>query len=87
MAPVTPLHKARERSFAEARIALLRARGTSLAAIARLLGFDPSFISHVNAGRRAATTASRRVERALARALGLSLREAFPERYRRGRAA
>jgi transcriptional regulator with XRE-family HTH domain len=75
MAPGTPLDKARERSIAEARAALLRARGITLKALAKRLGVDRSLISHVNAGRKR----SRRVEQAIARELGLALRDAFPE--------
>ncbi len=77
MAPDSPLDKARSRSYPEARVALLRERGVTLSQIATALGFDRSWVSHVNAGRYRSPRL--RVERAIAKACGLSLREAFPE--------
>ena len=77
MAPGSPLDKAqsRPRTRGEARRALLRERGISLSDIARDLGKNLSVVSRVNGGQRR----SREIEGAIARALGLSLREAFPE--------
>jgi transcriptional regulator with XRE-family HTH domain len=77
MALDSPLDKARTRSYPAIRIAMLRERGTTLAAIAEQLGVGRSWLSHVNAGRY--RSPKLRVERAIARALGLSLRQAFPE--------
>jgi lambda repressor-like predicted transcriptional regulator len=84
MAPHTPLDKAvsQPRTRGEARRALLRARGVTLAALARQLGCHLSIVSRVNAAKkRSAST-----ELAIARALGLELTQAFPEWYgaRRG---
>jgi transcriptional regulator with XRE-family HTH domain len=75
--PRTPLDRAqaRPRTRGEARRALLRERGVSLSDIARDLGKNLSVVSRVNGGQRR----SREIEAAIARALGLSLREAFPE--------
>ena len=77
MAPGSPLDKAqsRPRTRGEARWDLLRERGISLSDIARDLGKNLSVVSRVNRGQRR----SRDIEEAIARALGLSLREAFPE--------
>ena len=77
MAPGSPLDKAqsRPRTRGEARRDLLRERGISLSDIARDLAKNLSVVSRVNRGQRR----SRDIEEAIARALGLSLREAFPE--------
>ena len=79
MAPGSPLDKAqsRPRTRGEARRALLRERGTSLSDIARDLGKDLSVVSRVNNGQRR----SREIEAAIAHALALSVRDAFPEWY------
>ena len=79
MAPGSPLDKAqsRPRTRGEARRALLRERGVSLSDIARDLGKNLSVVSRVNAGQRR----SREIEAAIAHALGLPVREAFPEWY------
>ena len=79
MAPGTPLDKAqsRLRTRGEARRALLRERGISLSDIARELGKNLSVVSRVNGGQRR----SREIEGAIARQLGLSVRDAFPEWY------
>jgi hypothetical protein len=79
MAPGSPLDKAqsRPRTRGEARRALLRDRGVSLSAIARALGKNLSVVSRVNGGQRR----SRLIEQAIARHLGLSVGEAFPEWY------
>ena len=79
MAPGSPLDKARSRprTRGEARRALLRERGVSLSAIARELGKNLSVVSRVNAGLRR----SQAIEHAIARRLGLSVSEAFPEWY------
>ena len=77
MAPESPLDKAQSqpRTRGEARRALLRERGISLSDIARHLGKNLSVVSRVNGGQRR----SREIEAAIARYLGLSVREAFPE--------
>jgi transcriptional regulator with XRE-family HTH domain len=77
MAPTGPLDKAQSqpRTRGEARRALLRERGISLSDIARDLGKNLSVVSRVNGGQRR----SREIEAAIARHLGLSVREAFPE--------
>ena len=77
MAAGSPLDKAlsRPRTRGEARHDLLRARGISLSDIARDLGKNLSVVSRVNRGQRR----SRQIEEAIARAIGLSVREAFPE--------
>jgi transcriptional regulator with XRE-family HTH domain len=79
MAPGSPLDKAqsRPRTRAEARRDLLRDRGVSLSDIARDLGKNLSVVSRVNRGQRR----SRDIEEAIAHALGLSVRDAFPEWY------
>ena len=79
MSPGSPLDKAqaRPRTRGEARRALLRERGISLSAIARALGKNLSVVSRVNGGQRR----SREIEGAIARQLGLSMTEAFPEWY------
>jgi lambda repressor-like predicted transcriptional regulator len=79
MAPGSPLDKAQSqpRTRREARLALLRERGVSLSDIARELDKNLSVVSRVNGGQRR----SREIEAAIARALGLSVREAFPEWY------
>jgi lambda repressor-like predicted transcriptional regulator len=59
-------------------MALLRDRGISLSDIARDLGKNLSVLSRVNHGQRR----SREIEAAIARALGLSVADAFPEWYR-----
>jgi lambda repressor-like predicted transcriptional regulator len=68
---------AQSRTRGEARRALLRARGLTLAALARRIGCHLSTVSRVNAG----TKRSAAVERAIARALGLAPGVAFPEWY------
>ena len=79
MAPGSPLDKAqsRPRTRGEARRDLLRERGISLSDIARDLGKNLSVVSRVTRGQRR----SREIEEAIAQALGLSVREAFPEWY------
>ena len=67
--------RARPRTFGEARLTLLRERRVSLAVIARALGVDISSVSRVNQGTRR----SRAIEREIARQLGLSVAQAFPE--------
>jgi len=67
--------QARQRTRGEARLDLLRARGASLTGIARELGKDLSTVSRVNRGERR----SELIEREIARRLGLSASEAFPE--------
>jgi transcriptional regulator with XRE-family HTH domain len=62
------------------RKALLRQRNRTLKELARRLGVSLGHVSRVVSGERH----SPRIERAVARALGLSLREAFPEWYGRG---
>jgi transcriptional regulator with XRE-family HTH domain len=78
-----PLSQRRTRG--EARRALLRARGVTLAALARELGCHLSTVSRVNAGKKRSAV----VEAAIARRLGLTIDDAFPEwgvaRVRRGR--
>ena len=66
---------ARQRTRGEARLALLHERGASLSGIARELGKDLSTVSRVNRGERR----SGAIEQAIARRLGLSAPEAFPE--------
>lgn len=74
-----PLDKIRESmSYADARVALLKSRGVTISMIARALGVDRSYVSHVNAGRR--RSPGLRVEREIAKRCALSLRDAFPER-------
>lgn len=82
MAARTPLDKAlsEPRSRGEARRALLRARGLTLADLARDLGCHLSVVSRVNAAKKRSAT----IERAIARGLGLRVQEAFPEWYARG---
>lgn len=80
MASGITLDKARtERSYPEIRVALLHERGSSLRTIAARLGIDRAYVSRVNSGIKGGP-AARRVERAIARELGLLLRDAFPER-------
>jgi lambda repressor-like predicted transcriptional regulator len=67
--------RARPRKWAEARAILLKERGVSLAKVARALGKDLSSVSRVNRGQRR----SQGIEAAIARRLGLSVEEAFPE--------
>ena len=67
--------RVRRRTYGEARVVLLRERGSSLSAIARSLGLDLSFVSRVNGGSRH----SRDVQEKIAFRLGLRLRDAFPE--------
>ena len=71
------------RTRGEARRALLRAGGLTLAELARRLGCHLSIVSRVNAAKKRSAT----VERAIAQALELPLPVAFPEWYgvRRGR--
>ena|SRR5216684_3609903 len=66
---------AQSRTPGEARRSLLRARGLTLAALARELGCDLSVVSRVNAGKKRSAL----VERAIAHRLGLPLERAFPE--------
>jgi transcriptional regulator with XRE-family HTH domain len=77
----SPIDKARERrkSFGEARLLLLRERGVSLTDIAHSLGIGVSSVSRVNRGERR----SRATEGEIARRLGLTEAEAFPEWRRR----
>ena len=56
----------------------LRIRGTSLAQIARDLGVSETSMSLVGRGKHR----SRRIERAIAEALGTSPEELYPERYK-----
>jgi transcriptional regulator with XRE-family HTH domain len=79
MAADTPLDRvvSQPRTNGDARRALLRARGLTLAAIARRLGLHLSTVSRVNAAQKRSAS----VERALARGLGLTLAQAFPEWY------
>lgn len=79
MAGDTPLDKAlsQPKTMGEARRALLRARGFTLADVARELGCHLSIVSRVNAAKKR----SGPVERAIARRLGLRLGDAFPEWY------
>ena len=85
MAADTPLDKvvSQPRTRGEARRALLRARGVTLADVGRQLGCHLSIVSRVNAAKKRSAS----VERALARALGLRLPQAFPEWYGARRAA
>lgn len=80
----TPLDAAlsQPRTRGEARRALLRARGLTLADVARQLRCHLSIVSRVNAGKKRSAS----VERAIARRLGLALGQAFPEWYGAGRA-
>ena len=79
MAADTPLDKmlSQPRTRGEARRDLLRARGLTLADVARELGRHLSIVSRVNAAKKR----SGPVERAIARHLGLRLGQAFPEWY------
>lgn len=65
------------RTLGEARLALLRAEGLTLSALARELERDVSLVSRVVAGKQR----SRFVEQALARKLGMQLWALFPERF------
>ena len=78
--PTTALDEAqaRPRTPGEARLTLLRDRGISLADIARDLGRDLSLVSRVNRGQRR----SQVVEQEIARRLGLSVPDTFPEWHR-----
>ncbi len=78
MASRDSLDKARRRTNAEARRALLRERGVTLADLAATLGCGAPLLSQVNGGSKR----SRRIERAIAERLGLPLTKAFPEWYR-----
>lgn len=80
--PATALDGARAhpRTWAEARLWLLRSRDVSLADIARDLGKDLSTVSRVNRGQRR----SQAIEEEIARRLDLSVPDAFPE-WHRGR--
>jgi transcriptional regulator with XRE-family HTH domain len=73
----TALDKARTvpRALGEARIQLVRERGSSLTEIARSLGVSLSAVSRVNKGTRRSQT----IEREIARRLMLTEEEAFPE--------
>jgi lambda repressor-like predicted transcriptional regulator len=79
MAVASPLDRAlaQPRTRGEARWALLRRQGVTLADVARELGCHLSIVSRVNAGKKR----SEPVERAIARHLGLQLAETFPEWY------
>ena len=70
--------RSRLRTRSEARLSLLRDHGFSLSQIARDLGKDLSMLSRVNSGQRR----SRKIEQEIARRLGLSLHDTFPEWYR-----
>ena len=70
--------QSRPRKWGEARLALLRQRGFFLTDIARDLETDLSTVSRVNHGHRR----SRPIEDEIARRLGLTLSDAFPEWYR-----
>ena len=76
----SPLDKVRVRpkTLGEARLALLRERGAMLTDIAHALGVGVSSVSRVNKGVRR----SQAVEREIARRLGLTEAEAFPEWHR-----
>ena len=78
--PTTALDRAqaRPRTPGEARLTLLRDRGIFLADIARDLGRDLSVVSRVNRGQRRSLV----VEQEIARRLGLSVPDAFPEWHR-----
>lgn len=56
----------------------LRIRGTSLAQIGRELGISGTSMSPVGLGKHR----SKRIERAIADALGTTPEELYPERYR-----
>jgi lambda repressor-like predicted transcriptional regulator len=77
MAADTALDKAATRTRGEARRALLRVRRMTLADVAREADCDLSVVSRVNAAKKR----SRRLEKLIARRLGLSLQYAFPEWY------
>jgi lambda repressor-like predicted transcriptional regulator len=83
MAADSPLDRVPPRTRGEARRAALRARGVTLAALARDLGCHLSVVSRVNAAKKRSAS----VERAIADALGLRLTQAFPEWYGPRRAA
>jgi hypothetical protein len=68
----------RPRTLGEARRALLRERGVSLSDIAHDLGRDLSVVSRVNSGQRR----SQVIEEEIARRLGLSVADTFPEWHR-----
>ena len=70
--------QARPRTPGEARLTLLRDRGVFLANIARDLGRDLSVVSRVNRGQRRSEV----IEQEIARRLGLSMPNAFPEWHR-----
>jgi lambda repressor-like predicted transcriptional regulator len=78
--PTTVLGRAQAqpRTHGEARLVLLRERGISLSDVARDLGRTVSVVSRVNRAQRR----SQAIEQDIARRLGLSLEDAFPERYR-----
>lgn len=79
MASRNPLDKVRQSlPYPEARVALLRQKGISLASIAADLGVDRSLVAHVNALRKRSKSTAR-VRAAIARALGMSIKEAFPD--------
>ena len=67
--------RVRRRTFGEARLTLLRERGVSLTEIAHRLGVSLPAVSRVNRAERR----SRAVEREIARRLGLTEAQAFPE--------
>ena len=58
----------------------LRIRGTSLAQIGRALGVSATSVSLVGLGKHR----SKRIERAIAEALGTTAEELYPARYREG---
>jgi hypothetical protein len=68
----------RLRTPGEARLTLLREGGVTLANIARDVGRHLSVVCRVNRGQRR----SERIEQEIARRLGLSVQDAFPEWHR-----
>lgn len=58
----------------------IRARGLSLTALAQRLGVETATIGKVVRGR----TTSRRIERAIAKLLGVRAADIWPDRYPRG---
>ena len=77
MAVRSPLDRVRvrPRTFGEARLTLLRERRVSLTDIAHAVGVGISSVSRVASGQRR----SRTIEGEIARRLGLTKAEAFPE--------
>ncbi|MCL6285741.1 helix-turn-helix domain-containing protein [Ruegeria sp. 2012CJ41-6] len=65
-------------SLAHERLKMeLRVRNSSMSKIAAALGVSPGAVTNVSLGIRR----SRRIERALAEAVGLSVATLFPDRY------